>query len=173
MIRRPPRSPLFPYAPLSRSDAASPATGIRAVHDAGLLTATVAQRYGGPGAGLADTVAILKALGKGDPSVALISAMTLFTHAMQGVQPDWPHDVYATAVKESGQQPVLINALRVQPELGTPARGGLPATIARRRPDGGWAAPARQTLSAGAEGPPRLAAGPHTTDDDPTVGAIL
>src|SRR5260370_30566118 len=78
MIRRPPRSPLFPYAPLSRSDAAFPATGIRAVHDAGLLTATVAQRYGGPGAGLADTVAILKALGKGDPSVALISAMTLF-----------------------------------------------------------------------------------------------
>ena len=47
-----------------------PADGIAAVHAAGLLTATVAERYGGPGAGLAQTVAILRALGRGDPSAA-------------------------------------------------------------------------------------------------------
>jgi alkylation response protein AidB-like acyl-CoA dehydrogenase len=53
-----------------------PADGIGAVHAAGLLTATVPERYGDPGAGLAETVDILHALGRGDPSVALITAMT-------------------------------------------------------------------------------------------------
>jgi hypothetical protein len=64
-------------------DGSFPAAGISEVRAAGLLTATVAHRYGGPGTGLAGTVAILRALGRGDPSVALIAAMTLFAHAMQ------------------------------------------------------------------------------------------
>jgi alkylation response protein AidB-like acyl-CoA dehydrogenase len=41
---------------------------IAAIHDAGLLTATVRERYGGRGAGLAETAVILRALGLGDPS---------------------------------------------------------------------------------------------------------
>jgi alkylation response protein AidB-like acyl-CoA dehydrogenase len=149
-----------------------PAAGIQAVHEAGLLTATVARRYGGPGAGLADTVAILKALGQGDPSVALITAMTLFAHAMQGFRPDWPDDVYAGAVKESGTRPVLINALRVEPELGTPARGGLPATIARRTQKG-WAVTGRKTFSTGAEGLTWMMVWARTDDDHPQVGGFL
>ena len=52
---------------------AFPAAGIDAVHAAGLLTATIAERHGGPGAGLAQTVTIAHALGRGDPSVALIT----------------------------------------------------------------------------------------------------
>src|ERR1700743_221025 len=70
--------------------AAFPAAGIAEVHAAGLLAATVAPRSAGPGAGLAATGTLLRALGGGDPSVALISAMTLFTHALQGRQPSWP-----------------------------------------------------------------------------------
>jgi len=128
-----------------------PAEGIRAVHTAGLLTATVASRYGGPGAGLADTARILNALGRGDPSVALITAMTLFTHAVQGAQPTWPDEIYQAALDESGVTPVLINALRVEPELGTPARGGLPKTIARRTGEG-WAVSGRKIFSTGAVG---------------------
>lgn len=153
-------------------DANFPAAGIAAVHGAGLLTATVAQRYGGPGAGLADTVAILSALGKGDPSVALITAMTLFAHAMQRFRPDWPDDVYAGVVTESAARPVLINALRVEPELGTPARGGLPATIARRTQDG-WAVTGRKTFSTGAEGLTWMLVWARTDDDQPQVGGFL
>src|SRR5580704_15211439 len=55
--------------------ASFPADSIAAVHDAGLLTATVHERYGGQGARLAETAVILRALGQGDPSVALITAM--------------------------------------------------------------------------------------------------
>ena len=129
-----------------------PADGIRVVHQAGLLTATVARRYGGPGGGLADTARILGALGRGDPSVALISAMTLFTHAAQAAAPTWPDDVYRAALAESVTEPVLINALRVEPELGTPARGGLPKTIAPSDRATGWSVTGRKIFSTGAEG---------------------
>lgn len=131
--------------------ASFPADSIAAVHDAGLLTATVHQRYGGEGGGLARTAVILRALGQGDPSAALIAAMTLLAHGLQGIEPTWPDDVYAAAVAEAAGRPVLINALRVEPELGTPARGGLPATVAS--PDGdGWSLSGHKIFSTGAEG---------------------
>ena len=117
--------------------ASFPADSIAAIHDAGLLTATVHRRYDGRGAGLAETAVILRALGQGDPSAALITAMTMFAHALQGIEPTWPDDVYATALAEAARRPVLINALRVEPELGTPARGGLPATVRARTAAGG------------------------------------
>ena len=149
-----------------------PADGIAQVHAAGLLTATVAPRYGGPGAGLADTVTIVRALGRGDPSVALITAMTLFAHAMQAQQPTWPEPLYAAAVAESAERPVLINALRVEPELGTPARGGLPATTARRM-DGGWSLTGRKIFSTGAEGLTWMVVWARTEEDPARVGGFL
>jgi alkylation response protein AidB-like acyl-CoA dehydrogenase len=150
-----------------------PAEGIRVVHQAGLLTATVARRYGGHGGGLADTARILGALGRGDPSVALISAMTLFTHAAQAAAPTWPDDVYRAALAESAADPVLINALRVEPELGTPARGGLPKTIAANGDQGGWRITGRKIFSTGAEGLRYMAVWARTDDAEPRAGSFL
>jgi alkylation response protein AidB-like acyl-CoA dehydrogenase len=152
--------------------ASFPADGIALVHAAGLLTATVAERYGGPGGGLEQTVAILRALGRGDPSVALITAMTLFQHAIQARQPTWPEDLYAAALAESAQRPVLINALRVEPDLGTPARGGLPATTARRVA-GGWSLTGRKIFSTGAPGLRWMAVWAATDEPEPRVGSFL
>jgi alkylation response protein AidB-like acyl-CoA dehydrogenase len=149
-----------------------PADGIAAVHAAGLLTATVAERYGGPGAGLAQTVTILRALGRGDPSVALITAMTLFLHAAQARGQTWPDELYAGALAESAQRPVLINALRVEPELGTPARGGLPATTARRVP-GGWSLTGRKIFSTGAAGLRWMVVWASTDESPARVGSFL
>jgi alkylation response protein AidB-like acyl-CoA dehydrogenase len=117
-------------------DGSLPTEGIQAIHDAGLLTATVHERYGGAGGGLADTATILRALGRGDPSAALIAAMTMFNHAMQGLAPTWPQELYAEVLRGAADRPVLINELQVEPALGTPVRGGLPATVARRTGDG-------------------------------------
>jgi alkylation response protein AidB-like acyl-CoA dehydrogenase len=152
-----------------------PAEGIRVVHQAGLLTATVARRYGGPGGGLADTARILGALGRGDPSVALISAMTLFTHAAQAAAPTWPDDAYRAALAESAADPVLINALRVEPELGTPARGGLPKTVATSTngDQGGWKITGRKIFSTGAEGLRYMAVWARTDDADLRAGSFL
>jgi alkylation response protein AidB-like acyl-CoA dehydrogenase len=149
-----------------------PAAGIGVVHAAGLLTATVGRRYGGAGAGLADTARILRALGRGDPSVALITAMTLFAHAGQDALPTWPDDVYQAALAESATGPVLINALRVEPELGTPARGGLPRTVAREAADG-WAVTGRKIFSTGAVGLRWMAVWARTEDAEPQVGSFL
>jgi alkylation response protein AidB-like acyl-CoA dehydrogenase len=152
--------------------AAFPADGIAEVHAAGLLTATVAPQYGGPGTGLAGTAAILRALGRGDPSVALISAMTLFAHALQAIEPSWPEGLYRATLTESAQRPVLINALRVEPELGTPARGGLPATTARRDGDG-WSLTGRKIFSTGAEGLTWMVVWARTEDEPARVGGFL
>jgi len=153
-------------------DGSFPADSLGAVHAAGLLTATVAKRYGGPGAGLAQTVTILRALGRGDPSVALIAAMTLFQHAAQARQPTWPAALYTEVMAESASRPVLINALRVEPELGTPARGGLPATTARREP-GGWSLSGRKIFSTGAVGLRWMAVWTRTDEPVPRVGSFL
>jgi alkylation response protein AidB-like acyl-CoA dehydrogenase len=150
-----------------------PAAGIAAVHTAGLLTSTVAERYGGPGAGLAQSAAALRELGRGDPSVALIAAMTLFSHATQARQRNWPAARYAEVLEESAQRPVLINALRVEPELGTPARGGLPATTARRTPGGDWSLTGRKIYSTGAEGLRWMAVWARTDESPPRVGSFL
>ena len=153
-------------------EASFPGDGIAAVHAEGLLTATVAERYGGPGAGLAQTVAILRALGRGDPSAALITAMTLFAHALQAQQPTWPDELYEATLKESAERPVLINALRVEPDLGSPARGGLPATIARRAP-GGWSLHGRKIFSTGAVGLTWMIVWASTDEYPARVGGFL
>ena len=81
-------------------------------------------------------------------------------------------DVYRAALAESVTAPVLINALRVEPELGTPARGGLPKTIARRTGDG-WAVSGRKIFSTGAVGLRWMAVWARTDDAEPRVGSFL
>ena len=128
-----------------------PADGIAAVHEAGLLTATVAAERGGAQLGIGGSARLLAALGEGDPSVALISAMTLLTHLRETQRPHWPEALYAEILRSSAERPTLLNAARVEPELGSPARGGLPATVARRTASG-WSISGRKRFVTGAEG---------------------
>jgi alkylation response protein AidB-like acyl-CoA dehydrogenase len=116
---------------------AVPVRGLAAVHRAGLLTATVGQQYGGPGAGPRETARILTALGEGDPSVALIVANTLMAHAGQAANAHWPKALYDDVLGRSVAGPAPINAIRAEPELGAPARGGLPKTTVTRT-SAGW-----------------------------------
>ena len=70
-----------------------PADAIAAVHAAGLLTATVPVEQGGAGLGIGGSARVLAALGEGDPSAALISAMTLLIHLRQAQRPYWPEEL--------------------------------------------------------------------------------
>lgn len=115
---------------------AIPVAGLEAAHRAGLLTATVAERFGGPAVSPLDAVRILVALGEGDPSVALLAANTLATHQGQAAAGHWPEAAYADLLARSATGPALANAIRAEPELGAPARGGLPKTAVRRTADG-------------------------------------
>ncbi|MBB6219410.1 acyl-CoA dehydrogenase family protein [Rhizobium leguminosarum] len=149
-----------------------PWTGIRAVHESGLLESTVATRYGGQGAGLSDAAHILAALGRGDPSVALISAMTIFTHLGQAAKNHWPDDLYQRLLGEAKQRPLLLNAARVEPELGSPARGGLPATLARRTANG-WSITGRKRFVTGAYGLTHFLVWAHTDEVPARVGTFV
>jgi alkylation response protein AidB-like acyl-CoA dehydrogenase len=153
-------------------DGSFPAEGIALVHEAGLLTATLGTRHGGPGGGLARAVTILRELGRGDPSVALITAMTLLAHALQDRQPTWSADLYAAVAADALRRPVLINSLRVEPELGTPARGGLPATVARRT-ERGWSLSGHKIFATGAPGLDWMVVWARTEDEPTRVGGFL
>jgi alkylation response protein AidB-like acyl-CoA dehydrogenase len=149
-----------------------PWTGIRAVHEAGLLESTVATRYGGKGGTLADAAYILAALGRGDPSVALISAMTIFNHLGQAAKDHWPDDLYRRLLTGAKDRPLLLNAARVEPELGSPARGGLPATIARRTATG-WSITGRKRFVTGAYGLTHFLVWAHTDEVPARVGTFV
>jgi len=153
-------------------EASFPYEGVAAVHEAGLLTATVGRAHGGPGAGLADTVRILRALGGGDPAVALVTAMTLFTHAAQARHGGWPPQAYQRLLAASAAGPVLVNALRVEPDLGSPVRGGLPATVARQRGDH-WELTGHKIFSTGAEALGWMLVWARTDEPEPRVGSFL
>jgi alkylation response protein AidB-like acyl-CoA dehydrogenase len=66
----------------------------------------------------------------------------------------------------------LINALRVEPELGTPARGGLPATIGRRVA-GGWRISGTKIYSTGIPILRWLNVWGRTDEEQPRVGYFL
>ncbi|MDQ0132115.1 alkylation response protein AidB-like acyl-CoA dehydrogenase [Neorhizobium galegae] len=149
-----------------------PWTGIRAVHQSGLLESTVATRYGGGGASLSEAATILAALGRGDPSVALISAMTIFNHLGQSTKSHWPEDLYKGLLKQAKQHPLLLNAARVEPELGSPARGGLPATVARRTASG-WSITGRKRFVTGAHGLTHFLVWAHTDETPARVGTFV
>lgn len=150
---------------------AFPHAAIQVVHDAGLLTAGVDARYGGAGAGPTDLARILLALGKGDPSAALIAAMTLVPHAFQTRRP-WPEELYAKVLAESAVRPTLLNNARVEPELGSPARGGLPATLARRTANG-WSVSGRKRFVTGAAGLSYFLVWAATDEPTPRVGTFV
>jgi alkylation response protein AidB-like acyl-CoA dehydrogenase len=159
-------------APIYDRNAEFPHEGIQAVHDAGLLTSTVGRSHGGADLGIADTARVLAALGEGDPSVALISAMTLFIHAKQARGTVWPEKLYARILAESAQRPTLINSARVEPELGSPSRGGLPATVARST-SAGWLISGHKRFTTGAAGLSYFLVWAATDESAPRVGTFV
>lgn len=149
-----------------------PVAGLAAAHRGGYLTATVATRFGGPEAGPFEVVQILAALGEGDPSVALIAANNLAIHQMQAVTNSWPADLYDDLLRQSAQGPAPVNVIRAEPELGAPARGGLPKTTVRRTANG-WALSGHKTFATGGTALAYHLVWAITDEEDPRVGHVI
>ncbi|MFI6849249.1 acyl-CoA/acyl-ACP dehydrogenase [Kitasatospora sp. NBC_00085] len=154
-------------------DATFPYQGIEAVHEAGLLTLTVGRQYGGPGGTLADTVRVLAQLGRGDASVAVVTAFTLLRHAEQARVASWPAAGYRRLLTESRRGPALVSTLHAEPggQGGGPG-DAIPATTARRDGDG-WLLTGRKTYCAGAEALAWMAVTARTDEPVPRVGTFL
>ncbi len=129
---------------------AFPWESLDALHAAGLLAITARPEDGGEDATLARCAQLGRQAGRGCASTALIFAMQLI-HLRSSASPNWPAPLRAQVGRSAGRFGALINALRVEPALGTPARGGLPETMARRTADG-WSIRGRKIYSTGAPG---------------------
>ncbi len=144
------------------------------LHRHGLVGMVAAGGFGGGQASLADARRVIAAVSAGDAATGLVLTMTYLQHyAIARPGSRWPA-VPRDAVLGSGlERGALINALRVEPELGSPARGGLPATIARRGADGGWRLSGHKTYSTGIPALSWLAVWARTDEDAPRVGMFL
>lgn len=132
-------------------EASFPSANIGHLRDAGLLALTVPKRYGGLDAGLLETTRVLGTIAEGRASTSLILAMQAFKMAALNRGDLWPEAVRAGISAEAVEDGVLINALRVEPELGSPTRGGMPATTLRRTEDG-WTLSGHKIFCTGAPG---------------------
>jgi alkylation response protein AidB-like acyl-CoA dehydrogenase len=140
--------------------------------EAGLLSLTVPLALGGAGAGALVTARILGIFGKSDPSTALVLSMHYIQHLVMARSSRWPGRLARKLAKEAVEGVALINALRVEPELGSPARGGLPSTIARRT-ETGWRLSGRKIYSTGAPILKWYAVWAKTDDAETRVGLFL
>jgi alkylation response protein AidB-like acyl-CoA dehydrogenase len=136
-------------AGLHDREASFPFENFKEVSEAGLLALTVPAALGGGGAGAREAARVLGIFAKADPSTALVLSMHYIQHLVMARSQRWPVRLARKLVKETVEGVALINALRVEPELGSPARGGLPATIARRT-ETGWRLTGRKIYSTGA-----------------------
>ena len=137
----------------------------------GLLGLAAAREQGGSGAGLVRCLALIDAVAQGCASTALVLAMQLIHTHLPGRNPRWPAGLRAQVMQEAVAGG-LINALRVEPDLGTPARGGIPATLARRVADG-WALTGHKIYATGAPGLRWMLVFARTDEADVRTGNFL
>ena len=156
-------------------DASFPFENFDALFDAGLLTHALARDLGGGGASLAELGQVIGAIGEGEPATALVLVMQYMQHrafTRAGSGPGWPAPLAQRLARDALERVSLSNALRVEPELGSPARGGLPATTARRTADG-WRLSGRKIYSTGAPILSWYVVWVRTDEDAPRVGGLL
>ncbi|WP_213880775.1 acyl-CoA dehydrogenase family protein [Pseudomonas sp. dw_358] len=159
-------------APLYDRSGQFPHANFELLHRHGLLGLATAPSYGGGGADLATARQVISAVGKGCPATALILVMQYLQHFRLAQNERWPEHLRTRVARDAVENGALINALRVEPELGTPARGGLPATVAARAQDG-WVLNGRKIYSTGSHGLTWLVVWARSDDADPLVGGWL
>ncbi|MBP6903352.1 MAG: acyl-CoA/acyl-ACP dehydrogenase [Burkholderiaceae bacterium] len=139
----------------------------------GLLGLAVLPAWGGPGGRLADARRLVAAVARGEPATALILVMQLMlTRALGHADCRWPAALRERVLRSAVNEGALGNHLRVEPELGSPARGGLPATVARRTGDG-WRLSGHKLYTTGIDGLRWLVVWGRTDEQPPRVGQFL
>ncbi|GKS98088.1 acyl-CoA/acyl-ACP dehydrogenase [Acidovorax sp. SUPP3434] len=154
-------------------EASFPHQNFADLQQAGLLALAAPRSLGGQGVSAAQLGEVIGAVAQGCPATALVLTMQYIQHRGMG-RPGtaWPVERARQLVQEAVQGVSLINALRVEPELGSPARGGLPATVARRTAEG-WRLSGHKVYSTGAPALRWYVVWARTDDAEPRTGSFL
>jgi alkylation response protein AidB-like acyl-CoA dehydrogenase len=153
-------------------EASFPCENFNRLSEAGLLALTVPSALGGAGAGLGEAARIVGIIAKAEPSTALVLSMHYSQHILMVKNTRWPGRLARKLAHEAVEGGALINALRVEPDQGSPARGGLPATIARKTA-AGWRLSGRKIYSTGAPILKWYAVWAKTDEPETRVGLFL
>jgi alkylation response protein AidB-like acyl-CoA dehydrogenase len=153
-------------------DATFPFAHFARLQDAGLLALTAPLEDGGRDASLTEVVDLVGTIGEGCASTALIFAMQLLHVKAASRSQAWPAHLRHQVARSAAKSGALINALRVEPALGSPARGGLPETIARRS-ETGWELSGHKIYSTGSPGLTWMVVFARTDEATPRVGQVL
>jgi len=158
-------------------DGSFPHENFELLHAHGLIGLAAPHGYGGSAATLATARQVIRAVGYACPATALVLTMTYLQHRQINRSGSrWPQHLRELVGREAVDKGALINALRVEPELGSPTRGGLPGTAARRTADGGWSLDGHKLYSTGVPGLSWLSVWARTEEPDgapPHIGNFL
>jgi alkylation response protein AidB-like acyl-CoA dehydrogenase len=139
----------------------------------GLIAQVVPREFGGAGARLAQARSIVAEVAYRDAATALVLTMTYLQHrGLARADNRWPAHLRRAVYESAVGRGALINALRVEPELGSPSRGGLPATVLRRHGDG-WLLSGHKLYTTGIPALSWLAVWARTDEPEPRVGVVL
>ncbi|MDZ8184154.1 MAG: acyl-CoA dehydrogenase family protein [Nostoc sp. ChiSLP02] len=153
-------------------DGSFPFENFTALYEADLLSLSIPREFGGQDLGLETICGAIEGIAHGDASTALVLTMHYLQHAHAARSRRWHPEVYKRVCRESVEGIALLNAARVEPELGTPARGGLPATIAQRTTEG-WRLTGHKQYTTGSPILSYFVVWARTTEDEPQVGNFL
>ena len=106
------------------------------LREAGYLALSVPAEFGGGGIDLLDLALAQERLARGDGATALAAAMHLTLLGRLGETRVWPEAAFARVCGDVVARGALINSAHSEPEMGSPSRGALPSTTARRTADG-------------------------------------
>ncbi|RZL89994.1 MAG: acyl-CoA dehydrogenase [Variovorax sp.] len=152
---------------------AFPRENFAALHASRLVSLVVPRAHGGSSASLETARRVLAAVAYGEPATALILTMTWLQHLAIGrIDSRWPPHLRDRVLRDAVRDGALINALRVEPALGSPARGGLPATTARTEGNQ-WKLDGHKLYTTGIEGLSWLSVWGRTDEVTPRLGVFL
>lgn len=151
---------------------AFPHENIAYLRAAGLVGLPAERVLAGAPLPLREARKIIAAVARGEPSTALVLIMTYIFVLQAANNPNWKPPVRRLVLEDIAHNGSLANALRVEPELGTPVRGGLPKTIAVRVP-GGFRVSGHKLYSTGSPALRWFGVWGRTDDSDPLVGTFL
>ncbi|MDR2031105.1 MAG: acyl-CoA/acyl-ACP dehydrogenase [Azoarcus sp.] len=149
-----------------------PHANLELLHKHGLLGLAVPAEFGGHGLPLSRLRQVVGAVAKGEPSTALLVAMQYIHHRILLSKPEWPQALRGRIYKDALEYGALINSFRAEAEAGSPFRGGLPATTARRTAEG-WRLSGTKICASGIDGITWLLVWAKSDDPAPLVGAWL